>query len=519
MTMNDAQTLGDIARLQAKISPHKTALIFEESSQTYETFHFRSSQVANKLLELGVKPNDRVTYLGKNTADYFEILIGVSKAGGVTCPLNWRLSESELQYILEDSNSQILFCSDDFIDKATAIAAKLNYPLEIISISNYPRWRDGSPSTDNFVLRAGTDDVLQLYTSGTTGHPKGVRMSNHALLSTRARDLDPEGPKWNSWTSSDVGLVAMPTFHIGGTGFGLTILYAGATGVIMPQFDANKQLDIMVKYGVTKQFIVPSALQIILNDPRVHDIDFSALKYIQYGASPIPIDLMKTCIDVFGCGFVQKYGMTETCGTCVALSPEDHTIPENIRMRSVGRPLKGVELKIVDTNGRGVPIGTSGEIVIRSSSNMSGYWNNQEATAAAFYEGGWLRTGDAGALDDDGYVYIQDRIKDMILSGGENIYSAEVETALRQNPDIQDAAVIGIPDNKWGEAVMAFVILRQNSSINQAAIIEHCRSLIANYKCPKSVSIVADLPKNASGKVLKRVLREPYWRAYDRAVN
>jgi acyl-CoA synthetase (AMP-forming)/AMP-acid ligase II len=519
MMMTDAQTLGDIARIQAKNFPDKTALIFEDEPQSYSAFHRHTSQVANKLLQLGVNPNDRIAYLGKNTAAYFEILIGVSKAGGVTCPLNWRLSIPELTYILENSKSRLIFCSDEFYQNVQSIASQLTYPLTIVPLSDYPQWQGSGAAEDVIVPRTRQDDVLQLYTSGTTGRPKGVCMSNHSLLSTRARDLDPEGPEWNSWTASDVGLITMPVFHIGGTGFGLTVLYAGASGLIMPQFDAHAQLDIIVKYGVTKQFIVPSALQITLNDPRVHTMDFSKLKYIQYGASPIPIDLMKACMDVFGCGFVQKYGMTETCGTCVALPPEDHTVPENPRMKSVGLPLKGVELRIVNADGETVSVGETGEIVIRSTSNMSAYWNNPEATQAAFFDGGWLRTGDAGCVDADGYLYIQDRIKDMILSGGENIYSAEVEAALRENPDIIEVSVIGVPDDKWGEAVMAFVVLKPDASATSASIIEHCKGRIANFKCPKSVAFIETLPKNASGKVLKRELREPFWKELDRAVN
>ncbi|CAM3740299.1 long-chain-fatty-acid--CoA ligase [Litorimonas haliclonae] len=517
-TVESAVTLGDLARIQAQINPEKTLYIYEDHPLSFEAFNAHTNQLANGLLALDLKPDERVCYLGKNTVAYYELLIGTSKAGGVTCPINWRLSEAEIAYILSNSETRILFVGPEYIEKANRIA-KAHSDLTIIALDSYDEWRDQYPSKEVNTDRLDQDDVLQLYTSGTTGRPKGVRMSNAAMLSNRRRDLDPESPAWNRWTSNDVGLVSMPCFHIGGTSFGLTILYAGATGVIMPTFDAGAQLDIMVKYDISKQFIVPSALQIILDDPRVNDTDFSKLNYIQYGASPIPLELMKACIDVFGCEFVQKYGMTETCGTCVALSPEDHTIPENPKMKSVGKPLNGVELRITDPEGQDCAVGETGEIVIRSASNMSGYWKNEEATKQTFFEGGWLRSGDAGFLDDEGYLYIQDRIKDMIVSGGENIYSAEVEIALLEDPLVQQVAVIGVPDEKWGEAVMAYIVLKDNASTTSEQIIENCRSKIAKFKCPKRVEFLTALPRNASGKILKRELRATHWGEMNRGVN
>ena len=311
----------------------------------------------------------------------------------------------------------------------------------------------------------------------------------------------------------------MPCFHIGGTGFGLNTLYAGATGIVMAQFDAARQLDILLEQGVTKHFVVPSALRTMLKDPRLANTALPTLKYIHYGASPIALPLMQQGIDVLGCGFVQKYGMTETSGTCVALAPEDHTVPANPRMRSVGQPLAGVEVRILGADGAEAPAGSDGEIAIRSATNMSGYWRQEAATRATLLPGGWLRTGDVGHLDADGYLYLMDRLKDMIVSGGENVYSAEVEAALLQHPAIREVAVIGVPDERWGEAVKACVVLKDGKAAEAAAIIEDCRSRIAGFKTPKSVDFLADLPRNAAGKVLKQKLREPYWRGLTRAVN
>ena len=447
---SDIQSLADISRFQAAHIQDKTAFIFEDTPITYQQFDMRTSQLANGLTSLGIGQNDRVCYIGKNSIAYFELLIGASKIGAVTCPINWRLAEAEIEYVISNARSRIIFAGPEFLQTAISIQSRLMRDLTVISLDEYSTWRDAFNIIDTGFNSDPDDDVLQLYTSGTTGRPKGVRMSNRAILSNRVRELHPDSPEWNKWSSNDVGLISMPCFHIGGTGFGLTCLYAGATGVIMPNFDTTKQIDVMVKYNISKQFIVPSALQIMLNDPRINEIDFSALRHIQYGASPIPIPLMKTCMEVFGCSFVQKYGMTETCGSCVALGPEDHTIPENHRMKSVGKPLVGVEIRIVDTAGKDLPTGKTGEIIIRTPSNMTGYWENDKATENAFFEGDWLRTGDAGYLDTDGYLYIQDRIKDMIVSGGENVYSAEVEQALLENPVIHQAAVIGVPHEKWG---------------------------------------------------------------------
>jgi long-chain acyl-CoA synthetase len=248
-------------------------------------------------------------------------------------------------------------------------------------------------------------------------------------------------------------------------------------------------------------------------------VDYSRLKYILYGASPIPLDLLRECISVFGCGFCQQYGMTETCGTIVYLPPEDHDPAGNKRMRSAGIPMPGVEIKVVDEAGRTVPPNTVGEIAIRSISNMAGYWNLPEATAQTIDKEGWLRTGDAGYLDEDDYLYIQDRVKDMIISGGENIYPAEVENAIYGHPGVQEVAVIGVPDEKWGEVVKAIVVPRPGATIEPQEVIAFARSRIAQFKTPKTVDIIDALPRNASGKILRRQLREPYWAGHAKRVN
>ena len=519
-SLADARILGDIVRFHAASQPDKKALVFDSQSLTYRQLNSRVNQAAHKLLSMNVQPNERVCYLGKNTLCYFELLLALSKVGAVMVPLNWRLSAAELSTIVSDAKTNIVFGTDSFTEVIKEVNSNLDAKsVEWISVDNYQSWLLEQSDVEPPKFAHYESDVLQLYTSGTTGAPKGVRISNRALLSGRARESHPLTPEWNKWSGDDVSLIAMPCFHIGGTGFGLNTLYAGATGIIVRQFVADQQLDVMVEYGVTKLFIVPSALRTVLDDPRLLTVDLSALKFITYGASPIPMDLMKECIDAFGCGFVQKYGMTETSGTCVALGPEDHTIPENPKMKSVGKPLAGVEIKITDESGKKLAPGRIGEIVIKSDTNMSGYWQNEEATRSASYPDGWLRTGDAGYIDELGYLYIQDRIKDMIVSGGENVYSAEVEAALKQNTMIADVAVIGVPDHKWGEAVKACVVLKPGRVTDEAAIIADCRKRIAAYKTPKTVDFLKQLPRNASGKILKTKLRSTYWINRDKRVN
>jgi fatty-acyl-CoA synthase len=288
--------------------------------------------------------------------------------------------------------------------------------------------------------------------------------------------------------------------------------------VIAREFDPTKVLDFFEQSGITKLFMVPAAMQFVVRQPRARLVDFSRLKFMFYGASPIPAALLRECIEVFKCGFVQMYGMTETTGTIVALPPEDH-IEGLDRMRSAGKALPGIELAILNADGKRLPPGEVGEIATRSGSNMVGYWNLPEATARTLDADGWLRTGDAGYMDQDGYLYIHDRIKDMIISGGENIYPAEVESAICDHPDVAEVAVVGVPDDQWGEAVKAIVVMKSGKQATSSDIINFTRERIAGFKTPKTVDFIEALPRNASGKILRRHLRDPYWAGKDRQVN
>ena len=522
-----ADTLAAIIRLHGQTQPDTVAFTFGAEEITFGQLDAGSNRTAQGLLALGVQKGERIAYLGKNHPLYFEVLLGAAKIGAVMTPVNWRLAPPEVAYILDDCQARVVFVGEGFaamIDQVRGDVPRVEHVIGIDAGSetatDYRQWRDQHPASDPDVALSREDDLLQLYTSGTTGRPKGAVMTNGSILSSRdATGSEGALRPWQEPVEGDVTLLAMPCFHISGTGTGIGTIVAGTNSIVLPEYDPTQALDLIENYNISKIFLVPAAIQILLNHPRVGEVDFSRLKYITYGASPIPLELMKAAMDRIGCGFVQMYGMTETSGTIVALDPEDHVPEGSPKMRSVGKPLAGVEVKIIDAEGNPVGPNEVGEIATRSSKNMKGYWNKPEATADTIDADGWLRTGDAGYLDEDGYLYIHDRVKDMIISGGENVYPAEVENAIYAHPKVADVAVIGVPDEKWGEAVKACVVVKPGESLTEAEVIAHARQHIAGYKCPKSIDFIPALPRNPSGKILRRELRAPYWEGKDRAIN
>jgi long-chain acyl-CoA synthetase len=519
-------TLGDIARHHARMRGELTALRFEGRETTFAQLDAHSDQVAKALLAARVEPGDCIAYLGKNSDHYFELVLGAAKAGVIIAPIGWRLSPEEAAYIIDDAQAHLLFVGPECMACAeTAVAATGARP-PIIAMeqgahhhATYEAWRDAQPHGDPGVEVAPEDTALLLYTSGTTGRPKGVMLTSANLLRSR-RKLSESAMGWNEWQEGEVNYVAMPVAHIGGTGWGLVGLINGVKNVIARDFNPMEALEAIARERIAKMFMVPAALQFIVRQPRAREIDYSSLTHILYGASPMPVDLLRECMDVFGCQFVQQYGMTETTGTVVYLPPQDHDPKGNKRMRSAGLPMPGVEIAILDAEGNRLPVNQTGEIATRSAANMKGYWCKPDATAACVDAEGWLRTGDAGYLDEDGYLYIQDRIKDMIITGAENVYPAEVENAIHGHADVAEVAVIGVPDDTWGESVKAIVVLKPGASPDAADIIAFARSRIAHYKAPRSVDFrAAPLPRSASGKILRRELREPYWAGRERRVN
>jgi long-chain acyl-CoA synthetase len=519
------RTLGDAVRAHAQTRPDTVAFKFNSRETTWSAFDQHTNQVAHGLSAEGVKPGTRVSYLGKNSDHYFELFLGCAKAGAVMAPIGWRLAMAEVAHIFNDSDAHILFVGEDFADALVASQNLMPKLTRIVcmegrrgDLPGYEDWRDRFPATDVDPNAKPDDVAIQLYTSGTTGRPKGAMLSHYNLLETfrlmKRANLD-----WNCWVPEDVCLVAMPVSHIGGSGYALSTILHGAKCVIAAEFDVNAVLDFIIDEHISKLFLVPSAMRIVLQDKRARKTDYSRLSHIVYGASPIPLDLLREAVEVFGCGFAQAYGMTETTGMFSALPPSDHDLAGNPRMRSAGKALPGAEIVIKGADGKILAPNVTGEIVVRWPGNMPGYWKMPEATAATIDADGWLRTGDAGYMDEDGYVFILDRVKDMIISGGENIYPAEVESAVFGHPAVADVAIIGIPSEKWGEEVKAVVVPKPGHAPTEEEIIAFARSRIAGFKAPKSVDFIDALPRNASGKILHRQLRETYWGGAERQVN
>ncbi len=519
------KTLADIPRVHSAEKGERIATSFEGRLTTHADFNRHSSQIANAMLAAGVKPGDRVAHVGKNTDLYFELLFACFKTGVILVPIVWRLAPPEVAYIVQDSQAKLLFVGPEFIDLGRRVAQDAPELKGVIAMEGgapewpaFEAWRDAQPDTDPRLDSKTGDVVLQLYTSGTTGRPKGAMLTHDNFLVIR-RLQDTEGEEWLRCYEDDVGLLAMPNGHIGGTGYAILVMYYGVKAVITREFDPMQVLDMIENEGVNMFFMVPAALQFVVRQPRARQVDYSRLRTIAYGASPIPLALLQECMEVFKCGFAQLYGLTETTGTATALPPHDHDPKGSPRMRSAGKALPGVELAILDDEGKALPPGEIGEIAIRGAPIMKGYWNLPEATANAISADGWFRSGDAGYMDADGYLYVHDRMKDMIITGGENVYPAEVEDAVYGHPAVSEAAVIGVPSEKWGEEVKAIVALKPGQSATEAEIIAWARERIAAFKTPKSVEFVDALPRNASGKILRRMLREPFWAGRERQVN
>ncbi|MFR9805041.1 long-chain-fatty-acid--CoA ligase [Pseudonocardia sp. RS010] len=497
-------SLGDLLTRVAGLGADRPAVTLGERTLTFGQLEARANQVARALRRSGLEPGDRLAVLLRNTPEFHELLFGAARAGVVLVALNWRLAPAEIAEILADAEAGVVVAGER---EVALLPPDLADP--VVLGSGYEQWVEReSPSPPEH--RAEPDDVvLQLYSSGTTGVPKGARLTHANLAWTpkMGREFYGMGP-------DSVNLVPSPLFHIGGTGYGLTTLGQGGHTILLPEVSPTVMVDAIERHRVTHAFVVPAMIQTILASPRIGTADLSSLECIAYGGAPMTEALLTRAMDTLGCGFLAVYGMTETAGTVVTMAPEDHDPggPRSHLLRSIGRPLPWMELEVVDpATGTVVEPGRVGEIRVRGGQNMPGYWHRPEETAATLTPDGWLCTGDAAYRDEEGYLYLHDRIKDMIISGGENIYPAEVENAVAAHPAVADVAVIGVPSERWGETVKAVVVPVAGAEVVEAEIIEFARGRLAHYKCPTSVDVVDVLPRNASGKVLKKTLRAPYW--------
>lgn len=521
MAYLDVDFVADIYRKRAAQNSEQIALIYRDEETTYKELDRRASQCAQGLIAEGCRPDCRIGHMGTNSASYFEMLGGAFKAKSVLVGVNWRLAAPEVAYVLNDSKTEVLFVTAEFYEIVETVLADCPTVSRVIAMDgghpdwiSYNDWRDQFEALDPNLPNLPEDDVIQLYTSGTTGYPKGVQLTNENYKDVIAQAA---GAGWADWDEGDVNLVCMPLFHVAGVNVGLLGISQGCTNVVLKDVDPQEILRLIETHRINIAFMVPAVILFLISQPNIGDIDLSSMNSVIYGASPIAEDVLLNAQRVFKCDFIQVYGLTETTGGATSLPPEDHD-PARGKLRSCGKPNPGVEIRIVDENDKDLPQGEVGEIIMRSKCIMKGYWNNPNATTEAVVDN-WFHTGDAGYLDADGYVFIHDRVKDMIISGGENVYPAEVENALFAHDAVADAAVVGVPDEKWGEAVKGIVVLKPGVEASEGDIIAHTKTLIAGFKCPKSIDYAEVLPRNPSGKVLRRELRAPYWQGKERQVS
>lgn len=507
----------DILHFWAGERPDVTAFEQDGDTISYAETDRLTRQLIALMQQNGIAKGDRIAWLGKNNIMYFLAYLAAARMGAVMVPIGWRLAAPEIAFILKDTGAKLVLAGEEFLEIAKTVAQDVPARPHVIE-GQAARAAAAGLDPAQYSPPGIDEPVLQLYTSGTTGNPKGAMLSNRNLLGTR-NDGIAAGLPWNFYEPQDCILICMPCAHIGGTGLMNIGVANGVRNLVQAEFTPTGVLE-AIENGATHLFIVPAALQMVVQHPQAATTDFSNLKFLMYGAAPMPLELLKQAVATMpNAGFLQAYGMTETSGTISALLPEDHTLEGNQRMRSAGKALPGVQIEVRGPDNVELPRGEIGEVCILSPTNTAGYWQLPEATAKTIDPDGWLHTGDAGIMDEDGYVYIQDRIKDMIISGGENVYPAEVENAIFGHPAVAEVAVIGVPSEKWGEEVKACVVPKPDAEVDPDDVIAWARSRIAAFKAPKSVDIIPMMPRNASGKILRRQLRAPYWEGQERQVS
>lgn len=515
--MSESPFIFDAIREFAETRGDHTALIYEDRRSSYADLAQRFDRVANGLASLGLEPQSRIAILSGNKDYFFETWLGAALGGFVLTPINARLAPPEVLYIVNDSQAEVLIVDEPFHQLVEGIGADLSTVRHIFSLGGHPewitytQWRDEQSPAKVRVRNHPGDTMVQMYTSGTTGFPKGVELNHTSVLACTRSMMGSD-----AWEPGEVALVTAPLFHTAGSAWANCALQSGGTVVLLRELSPESILDAIEEHRVTQTLLVPAVIQMVLHSPDCADRDFSSLKRLLYGASPITLAVLQQAIETFDCEMEQGYGLTETVGPVAMLPPEDHV--DEDKLKSCGKAVPGSTIRVVDADSSDCAPGEVGEIVVSGVQVMNGYWNRPEDTAAAIRDG-WFHTGDAGYFDADGYLYIHDRLKDMIVSGAENVYPAEVERALAGCPGIVDVAVIGVPDERWGEAVKAVVVVKPGTKVSEKDIIDHARARIASFKCPKTVDFVDTIPRNPSGKILKKVLRAPYWEGHERKVS
>jgi acyl-CoA synthetase (AMP-forming)/AMP-acid ligase II len=508
----------------AGLFPDRPALRYGGRERTWRELNEATEQIAGGLSDLGVGPGDRVAILALNSDRYIEIFYAVWRLSAAVVPINTRWSRDEVAYALKDSQPGVIVVDDSFAAMIEDLTSG-DPSMPVIHMGDGPPLLGALPfdrlrQTGRPVSRlgGGGEDMAGIfYTGGTTGHPKGVMLCHTSLVATLLAGRMGDDPAPDA-----AMLCVLPMFHLAGAQLAVASAIAVRPLIMQAAFDPGAIIDCIVRDRIDTLSLVPAMWGMLIDHPRAQDADLTSLTRALYGASPMPEGLLRRLIARLPqARFAQGYGQTETAGVCTLLGPEDHDPdgPHAVRLKSAGQPILFSELRILDEAGAEAPRRAVGEIAIRSAGNMLGYWNNPEQTAATLKDG-WVMSGDAGFMDEDGYVFIVDRTKDMIISGGENVYSAETESALSTHEDVLDCVVIGVPDDRWGERVHAIVRPRPGSRTAADDLIAYCKTRIGSYKCPRSVEFRDEpFPISAAGKVLKRQLRAAYWDGQDRNVN
>jgi acyl-CoA synthetase (AMP-forming)/AMP-acid ligase II len=515
----------EFLEITSAICPDRAAIVFEGRKYSFAELSERSTKLADALSKLGVQKGDRISILQVNCNQYIEAYFATAKIGGIFAPLNFRAKQNELTHMLNNAEATVLFVGERYVDLVNSMRPNLPTVKHYICIDGKAKGMlsyeellaSGSPEPKTFARIDDDDATVLMYTAGTTGLPKGVPQTHNSYSFYVLQNVNPPDPE-----VAESNLITMPLYHVAGMQAMLAGIYGGRTIALMKQFETKEWLETAQREKVSRVMLVPTMLKRIVDDPDFDKYDLSSIRVITYGAAACPYEVLKKTIERFpGRALINAFGGTETSSTIAMLRAEDQVITgketEEEREKklkrlatSIGIPLDDVEVQIRDEEGRPLPTGEAGELVVRGPRIMKGYWKDEEKTKKAFTPDGWYRTGDKGYFDEEGYLYLAGRADDMIVRGGENISPEEVENVLYTHPKVEEAAVIGVPDPEWGSEPMAVIVLKKGETATPEEIIDFCRDKLAGFKRPRYVAFVDELPKTSTGKVLRRTLRDQY---------